>query len=434
MDYEKSYNLQILIRSILIALNAILIGFFSFQYEWIFTCIFLSVLFIIQVLSLTIFLKKMNREIANFILFLQENDTSLNFQEIIPSRYKSLARSLSSVNQKYKEIKVQEKKKDILLKLLISEVKTGVLITDLQGKIRLINESMKHLFKFQDIVSIQSMPSELRSEIEKFKQSNSRIFLYHGKQIQFHKQILKDENETLVLFTFNDVGKEMNEKELESYNGLIRVLSHEIMNTLTPLSTVVETIKDCLIDTEKPKTVISKKDIEDSVKSIRIIENRTEGLKEFVKRFRQFIHLPEPVFEEIVVDKLIRRVVGLFPQQIEYKNEGVEIINADKLQLEQVLINLLKNAFESVKSGVEPKIQISFQSISENKTEIKIIDNGNGISDDIIESIFIPFFTTKEEGSGIGLPLSRQILCKHNGDLQIESNIRGTTVTITLNK
>lgn len=437
MDYRKTLYLQIIVRSVLIACNAFLMILFAYQLDWIFTSIFLSLIFVSQIILLARYLNKTNRDLANFFMYLHENDTSINYlNHVFPERYKTLAFAFNEVNKKYKGIKNESRKKDILLNILVNEVHAGILITDKSEKVRIINKGFMSLFKTDDIISLNSLSPNLAKQIELVKKTNQQIITFLGKQILVKYQILKDENEALDLFVFHDIGKEMNEKELESYNGLIRVLSHEIMNTLTPLSTVVDTIFDCLMLENEPKRLsgLNQKDIDDACQSIQIIESRTGGLKEFVKRFRQFIHLPEPEYETIQVDQFFAGIITMFSEEVHYENQHVNTLIADKTQLQQVIINMLKNAIEATSIVENPQINLSINENQNQKIEITISDNGTGIPNDIIDNVFIPFFTTKENGSGIGLSLSRQIMYKHHGDLLIDSNQNGTTVTLILNK
>ena len=224
----------------------------------------------------------------------------------------------------------------------------------------------------------------------------------------------------------------MTDYELQSWNGLIKVLSHEIMNTLTPISTTVDTLKDCLTieGINKNENQIKENDIQDAVKGINLLENRVSGLQEFIKRFRQFLDIPVPELKTINIYELLNDISGSYQKKLGFDIKNIEktlSIPADKSLIELVLINIIKNSIEANAT------YIIFNSRIENKQLVlDIKDNGEGFTPSTIKKAFLPFYSTKEGGSGIGLSLARQIMFAHDGNIKIESLNEGTGTIVKL--
>jgi two-component system nitrogen regulation sensor histidine kinase NtrY len=229
------------------------------------------------------------------------------------------------------------------------------------------------------------------------------------------------------LVAIQDIKNEMETKELESWIKLIRVLTHEIMNSVAPVTSLSQTILGYFknLDGNQP----DEKIIGNTIKGLEIINERGSGLISFVENYRKLTRLPQPDKKPINVGQLLENTIMLI--KYEPVNEQVQIswktnpsdleIIADKEQISQVLINLIKNSLEALKNLNEGKIMLSGEINTSGRVQITIIDNGPGIPEDLMDKIFIPFFTTKESGSGVGLSLSRQIMMLHNGTLKVVS-------------
>ena len=244
--------------------------------------------------------------------------------------------------------------------------------------------------------------------------------------------ILQDKHYKLV--SFQDIKSELEANEIESWQKLIRVLTHEIKNSVIPISTLSDVILHMIKD-EKGKVDLGKLDneaIQDLVGGIETIESRSKGLANFVKTYDQLTQVPKPNFENTSVQDQLDHIRSLFKPQLDNFHIDLKIIGAqsvvfrmDQDLIDQVLINLVKNAIEAVKPMDNAKIQIRLFD-EKDKKEIWIEDNGGGIPEEIKENIFVPFFTTKEGGSGIGLSLSKQIMRLHGGTISVQSSSAGT--------
>lgn len=219
----------------------------------------------------------------------------------------------------------------------------------------------------------------------------------------------------------------MEEKEIEAWQKLIRVLMHEIMNSIAPITSLASSALDLVKG--KEDDAFDSETITDVYNSLETIEKRGHGLINFVDSYRKLTHVPKPTFSEIDVSELFERISSLLKNEIEAQNvafhtavspENLELI-ADRGLIEQVLINLIKNAREAVVGVDKALVRIEAGINLKSRVEIKIMDNGPGISPEHQERIFIPFFSTKETGSGIGLSLSQQIMRLHHGSISVNS-------------
>lgn len=231
------------------------------------------------------------------------------------------------------------------------------------------------------------------------------------------------------LYSIENLSGELSARESSAWRNLIRVLTHEIMNTLTPVTSLAQTAVDMLDDPE------SSEDIRDAIATI---GRRSEGMIKFVSRYRELLQVPEPAAEDIGVLEALQNIAILLQPSLEDVQISVDVapeslqIFADRQLIDQVLINLVKNAGDALVETDDARIALSGR-LDLSRVLISVTDNGPGIPDDDIDQVFIPFFTTKREGSGIGLSLSRQIMTAHNGDIAVESNSSGTTFRLVFN-
>ncbi|HRW62504.1 MAG TPA: ATP-binding protein [Bacteroidales bacterium] len=443
MGFNK-FTLNITVRCAFIALNAVLIAFFWIKLNWFFTLIFLCLVFFLQIYLLIRYVTKINLLLANFLVHIKEQDTSLSFPKgYMDKIFKGLSVELGNITKEFQKVKTEQIQKQNLLNILLDRVGTGILAINADSKIKLHNKAILKIFGFEDLSAKdcwakikETVPNISNLETGNQKIETIRIHNINRKLLIAVSEI-KENNENLKIYSFHDIDREMTDYELQSWNGLIKVLSHEIMNTLTPMSTVVDTIKDCItIDgNEKEINQISKKDISDSVKGINLIDNRLNNLKGFISRFRMFSDIPTPELKNLNLSEFIKTSIDIYKSnypkiQFIYEPLPDEIfIMADNNLLTLVFNNIIKNAAEALKEAKTPKIELKYRK-NENWINIDIIDNGPGIEESVLNKIFLPFFTTKKDGSGIGLSLARQIMFMHHGNIEVDSDETGTIIRL----
>ncbi|OFX20121.1 MAG: hypothetical protein A2041_02430 [Bacteroidetes bacterium GWA2_31_9b] len=437
------FILNIIVRCLLIALNAIMAALLFANPEWVFTFMFLCGFFVLQVYLLIRYSSKINRDLANFLIHIKEQDTTMKFtSDSLDKTFKGLSREFQKINNEFQKVKSEQIQKQHLLNLLLDRVGTGILIVNNRSKIEILNKAVYKIFDIElENKNIWHFIESYVPEIKNLKAGEQKIETIHlnniSRKILISLSEIRENNEILKVFSFHDIDREITDYELQSWNGLIKVLSHEIMNTLTPISTVVETIKDCIIlnGIEKEINQLNKKDISDTVRGVQLLENRLISLKNFIVRFRMFSDIPTPEFKELDLNHFLKSSIDLYKNNypsIQFIFEsGKEKLNisVDLDLLGLVLNNLVKNAVEAMIYIKNPKITLKTGKIKD-KICIDIIDNGQGIESSIIKKVFLPFFTTKKEGSGIGLSLSRQIMFMHNGNIELISNSSGTMVRL----
>ena len=258
-------------------------------------------------------------------------------------------------------------------------------------------------------------------------------------------------NKVFKLISIQNIKSELDEKEMDAWQNLIRVLTHEIMNSVTPISSLAATVEGELESRMKNGVVdvstLDSEDIDDFYQSLKTIHNRSESLIKFVGDFRNLTRIPIPRPEEVEVCELLDHIVSLMKYDIKRSDIELEtyiepkdlILYVDKQQIEQVLINLVKNAIQALTDYDEhegqKRLNINATINEDDKIQIGIKDNGPGIEEEALDKIFIPFFTTKKSGSGIGLSLSKQILRKHNAIITVNSRINeGTEFLLKFNR
>jgi signal transduction histidine kinase len=413
----------------------------------VYTLIVAISLVIIQIVAFVHCFNKTNRNLTNYFSSLLSKDFS---QSLTRQPIKSLS-DLNVITEGIKELirsSVIEKENHYnYLRHVVSHIETGLISATSEGKILLMNNAAKKLFNIlpsAEISQINNLPNEITSILKQIK--NDRQLSLNLNRITEKVPVLVrkttfilNEQEVFIV-TFQNIKNAMEEKELESWQKLISILSHEIMNSMTPITTLTHAIKKSIeVEAENLKnSQIQNSTIEDILSNTNTIEKRSLGLIDFVNNYRNLTKVKSIQVENFNIGHLFRNVIDLFKPEFDKLNIRHEIkiesenhmVSADFKLLEQVLINLIKNALESF-NNTENK-QIQFKVFFENESNfIQISDNGCGISKEQMDQIFIPFYTTKTNGSGIGLSLSRQIMRLHGGDISIRSEEdKGTIVTL----
>jgi signal transduction histidine kinase len=326
----------------------------------------------------------------------------------------------------------------------VDHVGIGLIAFDQQGEVEMINNAAKKLLKIprlKNVHDLETVSARLVSklfdlspganDLIKLKQDDDLLQIsIYATGFVLHKQ-------RLMLVAMQDIQGALEEKEMKSWQNLIRVLTHEIMNSITPIASLASTAHGLLKDErecELPESL--NETIGDVRHAVNTIEKRSKGLLTFIENYRKLTRIPKPDFKIVPVKDLFERVEHLMKDQFEA--HGIEFnmqidplsleLTADPALIEQVLINLCKNAVEALNGVAKPKIKLKAATDERGNPVLKVIDNGRGIPEDVAGRIFIPFFTTRQQGSGIGLSLSRQIIRLHRGTIGVTSTPGEKTV------
>ncbi len=443
MIYKRFY-ISIIIRVVLILLTCFLVVI-SFPSQKLFLIINHSILLIVQVYLLIRYINRVNYDLSNFIDSCIGKDYNLlKYPNHKGKSYERLYTSLSAITDALKKSEIETIFKSQYLYTAIQNVGAGLIWIDERGDVVLINKSAKVLFNIlnlNNIKELEKISSSLPDLLRDIKPSENKLIKIYIenelKQISIKATELIQQGKHIKLIALHDIKNELDEAELDSWQKLIRVLAHEIMNSIGSITTSSTAISKYFKSNQGEHistSDISDKIISNTIEGLDIIRERSVGLKDFVNNYRQLTNLPAPDLKEFEILPFIENLGIFFKEEFQQKNIQFEIVDhhknlkilADKKLISHVFINLIKNASEAIGNEKEPIITIEIDKNTLNQVFVNVKDNGHGISEEVIDRIFIPFFTTKEEGSGIGLSLSRQIMRLHNGSINVKSNHTGT--------
>ena len=435
---SKNYYFQLIIRIVFITIMAFVFAF-SWMNKHVYLLIISAVLLITQVVFLIKYFNQTNLKIAYFFESLKNEDFTIRFpEETNPKSLGQLHKSLNKVNHLIRDTQIKNKAQENYYQEILKQAKIGILTLNDKGHILFSNPTVKRLFncdQLNHIRQLEKVDKKLFNLLSDLKPFERKLFQLTNERettqlvIKSTEVILNEE--VLKLITIQDINNELDEKETDSWMKLIRVLTHEIMNTIAPISSISESILNYYKNENGmlPVSEIDEEHIKNTVKGLEVIKNQGNDLMSFVQSYRSVLNIPVPEKKIINVQKLLEKVKLLASQEkgfdtisIHIKNDSTDFeIFADEKQITLVLINILKNAIQSLQKREDGRIEIVSGTTSEMQKYIMVKDNGPGISQELINQIFVPFFTTKTYGSGIGLSLSKQIMQIHDGTLRVHS-------------
>ncbi len=441
--YSKSLFSAVLFRII-----GIIISSFAFisvipylHKEYYLSLIGIGILIIYQVYNLVHYVNKTNRKLAQFFNSVRNEDSSLVYSSDYGGKiFDSLSKSLNELNHTIGEMRRQNARQSLFLNNLVEQVGVGLISYTKDGNVQIYNNAAKRLLQISQLGKINDISikyPELYKCILELQPYNHQVTKVMTKQsvlfLSLKLSIFKSEKETLNLLSIQNIRVELEQNELDSWQKLIRVLTHEISNSIGPITSLANTTKKYFVRKETG-SILKIDELDDAmllktIDSLDTIETTGRGLIDFVGKYRSLTALPQPKFEKFRVSELFDKLQTLLLEEADSNaiNLGFNCspntleLTADFSLLEKGLINLIKNAFQALEKSNHGKVHVSAFKNVENRVVIIVKDNGVGISSDIIEDIFIPFYTTKNSGSGIGLSLSRQIMRLHSGTITVSS-------------
>lgn len=362
--------------------------------------------------------------------------------------FAELSEYFKEIREVIKDAKIEKENQYHYLNYVVEHVGIGLLAFDDKGKVELINNAGKNLLRIPALLNIKTLDSiqkGLSESIVKMLPGQQETIVLNIDDELLHLSFKVSQfrmyDKNIKLVSFQNIKTELDEKELDSWQKLIRILNHEIMNSITPITTLSTTIKKSLTrsDTKTNSPETNEELITDTVNGLGLIEERGKGLISFVQKYRNLSTAIKPHIEKVNVNRLISNVTTLLQPDLESENIILDVIKsaneyeiwADEKLIEQVLINLIKNSIHAMQRRKTKSLIIATNKVN-GKYIIEVSDSGKGIPAEELENVFIPFYTTKENGSGIGLSLSRQIMRLHKGSIKVSSaqNV-GSTFTLT---
>ena len=433
----KDFRTKVLFRVIFLGLTMSLLVYMIGKPNMLFAALLTAVIIIIQLSEIFRFISQTNRKLTRFLESIRYSDFISGFtsDNKLGSSFKELNQAFNEVLEAFRKARSEREENWQYLNTVVEQVRTGILSYDAEGNVQLINAIAKRFLgvqTFQNIEELLDKNPKLYKTI--FDTEPGKSNLYRGHK-EFHLTVQATEMRirgTLVkLVTLQNIQPELQRQELEAWQNLTRVLRHEIMNSITPISSLTSTLREVLeydLIKKNGSYELKEEGAEDLKEGLNTIENRSKGLITFIDAYREYTSLPLPKVKTVRVKDMIDKVAHLMKPEFKKTNARFKYecsseyltVQADEEMIEQVLINLVKNGIEAVTETTEPLIQL-IGSYDEASVKIEVIDNGPGIIREAMESIFVPFYTTKKKGSGIGLSLSRQIMQMHNGSISVDS-------------
>ncbi|MGB4973323.1 MAG: ATP-binding protein [Cyclobacteriaceae bacterium] len=381
-----------------------------------------------------------NENIASFLDAIRFDDLSSSFKT--DSNDPAVQRLHDELNEAITKLKTSRSEKDSeyqFFKNIVQHVGIGLLTFKKDGSIQIMNTAAKKLLRvnhakhIDDLRPVSDVLVEAFLKLKTGGRELARLVLADETiQISIYAIELTLKGEVIKLISMNNIQSELDEKEMEAWQNLVRVLTHEIMNSVTPISSLAGVVEDDIKSKmNQPTATFNKEEMEDMHLSIQTISKRSQGLIHFVREFKNLSQRPQPNLAPVTVKKLLEEMAVLQKKELSDNKIKITIsiepedliISADKSMIEQVIINLVKNAMQSFSEQKEKSIQLKAYLDEKTRPIVSVSDNGDGIDPEALERIFVPFYSTKKTGSGIGLSLSKQIMRQHEGRITVKSKL-----------
>ena len=432
----KGYRVRFFLRMLLILITSGLLVWFYMKSGLHITPVFISVVLIGQISSLLRFVEKPQRDLNRFFEAIRNSDFTQTFSR--RSSNKALApmfEGFSNVLEAFNKTRLEKESQHRYLETIVQHIGVGLLVFKADGAIDMVNQVARRLLGIRGLKHINDLSKinpDLPETIQNIKpNTKTRLRFQHpgtGDTLSLSVQTTRFiiQNDSYVMASIQNIQSDLEEKELETWQHLIRILTHEITNSITPISSLASTAKSLLNLCREHQ---NHETLEDVNQAVQTIETRSQGLLTFVESYRQLTHLPHPDFRIIMIEDVFTHIAKLLSGEFSERNvqfrhdispASLEI-TADRSLIEQVLINLLRNSLAWCAGRPDASVQLLASLGPNSRPIIQVIDNGPGIQEQAIDHIFIPFFTTRKGGTGIGLSLSRQIMHLHRGAISVTS-------------
>ncbi len=451
MTFNK-YLLRISIRLILIFGAMLALAIVIGEQARIFTVISIAILLLILILELFHTIARTNQIVSSLLESIRYGDFNKTIRDKAAGLgFEGLADSAQEIIRAIASARIEKETQYQYLQTILEHIHTAVLTLDEGGEPELINPLALKILGLYNTrnpswADVKKSVPHFTDVVEGMGESGRQMISLHhtptGKQLLVILNSVKIGGSVVKIITFQDIEPEIEQKEIESWRTISRIMAHEIMNSLTPLASLTETGIMLLENNGKPKNIreVSQKTIDDLHTALLTISGRNRALAEFIGSYRQLSRLPAPSMEQVPVSDILQELLDLY--EIPCRDKGITcsvspglrrmVISADPAQIKQVLINIVKNATEAIGGIENPLIRISAKRVF-NHVSLEVHNNGPAIMPDVLEKIFVPFYSTKPEGSGIGLSLCRQIINNHQGQILVESEEgKGTTFKVLL--
>jgi two-component system nitrogen regulation sensor histidine kinase NtrY len=442
------FNIQVFIQILLIAAVGMLFALTIRKDFMQMTSAGLLILWIGQILFLTHYMNKIHRDVAMFMDALRNQDTSRHFAGPAGGKYfRTLYHSFEEINRNFRLVRIEKETENQFFREIIYQSPWGILGFDETGAMRLANTAALKLLSLQRLRNLEEL-YQLHPGFRKVLQGDLRPnrhelkIMSGGKRMHLavKSAMVRMHGHQVSVIFLSDVSREMAWNEVEAWQKLIRVLNHEITNSVSPIHILSTSLYELFqrVKVKKSPNAITEKQIDQALLGLKTIAKRSGGLADFIKDFRNFIHTGTPDYTSVKVLDLLQGITTLMSSEIARSGAEVSVevtpsdlvLLADEKLVEQALMNLLRNALQATADIQKARIGLRGY-LEDDQVCLEVSDNGAGIPVDMMEQVFTPFFTTRKEGSGIGLSMARQVMQMHHGSITVGSG-EGRRTTFTL--
>ena len=439
----KHFRLICVLRVALLCVTTCLFFYSLFFSEYYATLAIIGACVVYQTWALIHYVERTQRDLTRFLQAIRYEDFSQSFTGAgLGSAYNNLKDAFNEVLEAFRKTRAEREENFQYLQTIVQHVGIGLICYTPEGRIELMNTAAQRLLHkphMRDVRELETVSKAFSETLLKLRSGDKALVKVQDEdellQIIVYATELRMRGESFILASVQNIQTELEEQEMEAWQKLIRVLTHEIMNSITPISSLASTVRGLLPDSERASSLASET-LPDVHTALETIQSRSEGLLHFVEAYRQLTHISRPDFQIFQISELFARVVFLMQGECDKNDIALHTaidprtleLTADPDLIEQVLINLMRNAVEALTGRSNARMDLSAKLDGRGRVVIRVQDNGPGILEDVQERIFIPFFTTKRDGSGIGLALSRQIMRVHRGTISVQSRPEEETV------
>ena len=432
----KNFHVPVLLRILFLFATLCAEAFIIVKSGYVYLFVLIPIT-VYQVVELYQYHVKAYEELQQLVESIQYRDFSRKFDVTHASgELKHLRKGFNDITATFKVISKEKETQYQYLQKILELVDTGILsYKEESGQVVWMNESLKKMLELPYLKTIHSLArrdEHLYRQIISLRPAESKIGTAHLERSSFKILLsataFQTDGEKFKLVAFQNVDEALDETESKAWQKLLSVMTHEIMNSIAPISSLAETLRHRLQES-LPQLVNNTGSVDDLELGLETIRRRSEGLLKFAETYRNLNKITTPNVKRILVRDLFENLNTLMQPTLDQKTIDMDIVlkdmdlvlNVDTNLVEQVLINLVVNSIEAVRERENARITLSAYQLPSKKTVIKVSDNGTGMDEEVMDKIFIPFFSTKKSGSGIGLSLCKQIMMLHHGSISVQS-------------
>lgn len=436
----KQFRFNIILRVLLLTATCLLL-LLVLNRSLRFTPYIVILLIVYQVWSMIKYVDRTNRELASFLESIRYSEFTRSFQiKNAGTSFDELSQAFNNVMADFQQVRSEREEHFHYLQSIVQNIDISIIAYQRDGTVEMINPAAKKLFQLnnlRNINALRSLSDKLADTLLKINPGENKLVKVQDDddilQLAIYATEFKIKDKIILLSTVKNIQSVLEEQETAAWQKLIRVLTHEIMNSIAPISSLSSTVETMIKKYTSDESEVQEVDqatIKEIQEALRTINKRSNGLMTFVETYRNLTKIPEPNFEVVKMKELVQNVHTLMKKEVQKEDihlvstvdpESIEI-QIDEQMIEQVLINLIKNSIQALHNIKNGSIEVKGFYNKRGRPTIQVIDNGQGILKEVLDKVFIPFFTTKRSGSGIGLSLSRQILRLHGGTITAQSD------------